>query len=161
MNLITSKLWESHSRLYRPGFLQNTRWKALDEIYKIYLLLHHLGLNISAKSHRNVADFSQNFQILQFWIFCSILVKICRKFSRNLGIWNRPAAILFQIPRELGIWERPGISEFESNLGELGIGNCGARVSRTWVGKRSRDFRLLACIDPDRSDRRIIRLMPF
>ena len=41
------------SRLYRRRMLQvNTRWKALDEIYKICMLLHSSGLNISANFHR-------------------------------------------------------------------------------------------------------------
>ena len=41
----SSKLWEARSRLYRRRFLQvNTRWKALDEIYKMYILLHRSDL---------------------------------------------------------------------------------------------------------------------
>ena len=45
-----SKLYRARSRLYRRRFLQvNTRWKALDEIYKIYMLLHRSDLNISEK----------------------------------------------------------------------------------------------------------------
>ena len=38
---IFSKLREARSRLYRRQILQvNIRWKALDEIYKMYILLH-------------------------------------------------------------------------------------------------------------------------
>ena len=45
-----SKLYRARSRLYRRRFLQvNTRWKALDEIYKIYMLLHRSDLYIPAK----------------------------------------------------------------------------------------------------------------
>ena len=43
----------ARSRLYRSRFLQeNIRWKALDEIYKIYMLLHHSDLNMSANFRR-------------------------------------------------------------------------------------------------------------
>ena len=43
------KLYRAHSLLYRRQFLQeNIRWKALDEIYNIYMLLHRSDLNISA-----------------------------------------------------------------------------------------------------------------
>ena len=42
------KLYRARSLLYRRQFLQeNIRWKALDEIYKIYMLLHRSDLNIS------------------------------------------------------------------------------------------------------------------
>ena len=41
------------TRLYRSQFLQvNTRLTALDEIYKIYMLLHRSDLNISAEIRR-------------------------------------------------------------------------------------------------------------
>ena len=40
MNGIASNVREARSRMYRRRFLQvNIRWKALDEIYKIYMLL--------------------------------------------------------------------------------------------------------------------------
>ena len=42
------KLYKARSLLYRRQILQqNMRWKALDEIYKIYMLLHRSDLNIS------------------------------------------------------------------------------------------------------------------
>ena len=45
-----SKLYRARSLLYRRQILQeNIRWKALDEIYKIYMLLHRSDLSISAK----------------------------------------------------------------------------------------------------------------
>ena len=45
-----SKFWDARSRLYRRQILQvNIRWKALDEIYKMYILLHRSDLKISAK----------------------------------------------------------------------------------------------------------------
>ena len=43
-----SKLYRARSLLYRRQILQeNIRWKALDEIYKIYMLLHRSDLNIA------------------------------------------------------------------------------------------------------------------
>ena len=42
------KLDEARSLLYRRQIWQeNIRWKALDEIYKIYMLSHRSDLNIS------------------------------------------------------------------------------------------------------------------
>ena len=53
----TFELFRARSRLYRSQLLQvNTRWKALDEIYKIYMLLHRTDLNISAKIVEIIAD---------------------------------------------------------------------------------------------------------
>ena len=52
----------ARSRLYRSRFLQvNFRWKALDEIYKIYMLLHRSDLNISAKLCQTSSHFSAIF----------------------------------------------------------------------------------------------------
>ena len=43
------KLWTARSRLYRSRLLQvNTRLRALDELYKIYVLLHRSDISISA-----------------------------------------------------------------------------------------------------------------
>ena len=43
-----SKFYKARSLLYRRQILQeNIRWKALEEIYKIYTLLHRSDLNIS------------------------------------------------------------------------------------------------------------------
>ena len=71
-----SKFRKARSRLYRSKILQvATRWKALGEIYKIYMLLHRSDLNIS-----------ENFR--QF--FSHFLAKICkisRKFS-NINIFD-------------------------------------------------------------------------
>ena len=45
-----SKLYKALSLLYRRQILQvNMRWKALDEIFKNYMLLHRSDLNILAK----------------------------------------------------------------------------------------------------------------
>ena len=46
-----SKFWGACSRLYRSRFSQpNIRWKALDEIYQIYILLHVDNPKISVNS---------------------------------------------------------------------------------------------------------------
>ena len=66
-----SKLYRARSLLYRRQILQeNMRWKALDEIYKIYMLLHRSGLNISE-------NFRQTFS--HFW-----QIIILQKFERML-----------------------------------------------------------------------------
>ena len=47
------KLYGARSLLYRRQILQeNIRWKALDEIYKIYMFLHRSDLNSSANFRR-------------------------------------------------------------------------------------------------------------
>ena len=52
------------SRLYRSRFLQvNIRWKALDEIYKIYMLLHRSDLDISGNVRHEFWHFFTKFQI--------------------------------------------------------------------------------------------------
>ena len=49
--LIARRFNEARSRLYRSQILQeNTRWKALAEIYKIDIPLHRSDLKISAKN---------------------------------------------------------------------------------------------------------------
>ena len=78
--------------MYRRRFSQvNARWKAPDEIYKIYMLLHRSDLNTSAKIRRIFSDFCslkklQNFVIFEFFslIFAQILMKFCRNFADNL-----------------------------------------------------------------------------
>ena len=53
-----SKLYRARSLLYRRQILQeNIRWKALDEIYKIYMLLHRSDLNISEKFRLTFSNF--------------------------------------------------------------------------------------------------------
>ena len=94
-----SKLYRARSLLYRRQILQvNIRWKALDEIYKIYMLLQRSDLNIS-EIFRQIffAIFGtnlQNFVIFEFFslIFGQILMKFCRNFADNLEnveiFWN-------------------------------------------------------------------------
>ena len=62
-----SKLYRARSLLYRRQILQvNIRWKALDEIYKIYMLLHRSDRNISAKIVEKMLKF---LEILQHFVF--------------------------------------------------------------------------------------------
>ena len=59
---IFSKLRAARSRVYRRQILQvNIRWKALDESYKIYMLLHRSDLNISEMFRQFFRMFLQNF----------------------------------------------------------------------------------------------------
>ena len=56
------KLYKARSLLYRRQVLQeNIRWKALDEIYKIYMLLHRSDLNISEFFRQIFSHFWQKF----------------------------------------------------------------------------------------------------
>ena len=85
-----SKLYRARSLLYRRQILQvTTRWKALDEIYKIYMLLHRSDLNISKiKIRQNVSHFLANFATFRFELFslffAPILMKFCWNFADNL-----------------------------------------------------------------------------
>ena len=85
-----SKLYRARSLLYRRQLLQvNIRWKALNEIYKIYMLLHRSDLNISEFFRQFFALFGKNLQkfvIFEFFslIFAQILMKFCRNFADNL-----------------------------------------------------------------------------
>ena len=66
------KLDKARFLLYRRQILQeNIRWKALDEIYKIYMLLHRSGLNISENVYQTVSH------VLAFSIF--FLQKLAEK----------------------------------------------------------------------------------
>ena len=86
------KLYQACSLLYRRQILQeNIRWIALDEIYKIYMLLHRSDLNISEKNRQTFSHFSAKFcKILNLpifenfhWINCfaQSLMKFCRNFA--------------------------------------------------------------------------------
>ena len=85
-----SKLYRARSLLYRRQILQeNIRWKALDEIYKIYMLLHRSDLNISEIFRQTFRIFWQSLQIFVIFeffslIFAQILMKFCRNFADNL-----------------------------------------------------------------------------
>ena len=62
-----SKLYRARSLPHRRQILQETiRWKALDEIYKIYMLLRRSDLNISENVRQIFSYFWQNFATLLF-----------------------------------------------------------------------------------------------
>ena len=64
------KLYKARYLLYRRKILQeNIRWKALDEIYKIYMLLHRSDLNISANFRREFLRFFIIFQTTSSKLF--------------------------------------------------------------------------------------------
>ena len=79
------KPYKARSLLYRRHILQeNIRWKALDEIYKIYMLLHRSDLNISEKIRQTLS--ARKFAKLVIFecfslIFAQILMKFCRNFA--------------------------------------------------------------------------------
>ena len=84
-----SKLYRARSLLYRCQILQvNIRWKALDEIYKIYMLLHRSDLNISEIVRQiYFRIFRQNFAKFRylgilFTDFCSGLTRQARARAR-------------------------------------------------------------------------------
>ena len=57
-----SKLYRGRSLLYRRQILEvNICWKALDEIYKIYMLLHRSDLNISENFRQTSSHFLAKF----------------------------------------------------------------------------------------------------
>ena len=63
-----SKLYRARSLLYRRQILQvNIRWKALDEIYKIYMLLHRSELNISENFRQTFRIFLQKFAKFRYF----------------------------------------------------------------------------------------------
>ena len=83
-----SKFYRARSLLYRRQILQeNIRWKALDEIYKIYMLLQRSDLNISENFRQTFSHFLakvlQKFVI--FELFSLIFAQILMKFSRNFA----------------------------------------------------------------------------
>ena len=94
-----SKLYRARSLLYRRQILQeNIRWKALDEIYKIYMLLHRSDLNISeffvnffrifrqifSKENASIQHFSSNF--------AQILMNFSRNFAEYHSFQTDPQA---------------------------------------------------------------------
>ena len=75
-------LYKARSLLYRRQILQeNIRWKALDEIYKIYMLLHRSDLNISEKNRQTFSHFSAILQNLP--IFEKKIIEFCSDFDEN------------------------------------------------------------------------------
>ena len=85
------KLYRARSLLYRRQNLQqNIRWKALDEIYKIYMLLHRSDLNISARVLETFSYFCSKFckQTVFFSAFHQILRIFWWFFSKFRRMFN-------------------------------------------------------------------------
>ena len=83
-----SKLYRARSLLYRRQILQvNIRWKALDEIYKIYMLLHRSDLNISENFRQMFSHFSATFANIRYFLnsFAVIFAQILMQFYRNFA----------------------------------------------------------------------------
>ena len=84
-----SKLYRARSLLYRRQILQvYIRWKALDEIYKIFMLLHRSDLNISEFFRQTFSHFLQifakknRFLKILFGDFCSDIDEILSEFRQ-------------------------------------------------------------------------------
>ena len=76
------KLYKPRSLQYRRQILQETiRWKALDDIYKIYVLLHRSDLNISEKFRETFRIFRKILQNLPIEIFRKHLIEFCSEFD--------------------------------------------------------------------------------
>ena len=81
------KLDKARSLLYpRQILLEHIRWKALDEIYKIYMLLHRSDLNISENFRQTFSHFPAKFCKIRFLKFFSVIfAQILMKFYRNFA----------------------------------------------------------------------------
>ena len=102
-----SKLYRARSLLYRRQMLQvNIRWKALDEIYKIYMFLHRSDLNISENFRQTFSHFSAifaKFVIFKLFsvIFAQIFIKVCQNFAdvlENVEVFRFFFNFLTKIP---------------------------------------------------------------
>ena len=107
------KLYRARSLLYRRQLLQeNIRWswKALGEIYKIYMLLHRSDLNISAKSCETLSHFRQNFAKFRHFRKKKI-IKLCSDFDENLSEFRHILSKMLNIPASLKFSD-----EFQQNF---------------------------------------------
>ena len=85
-------LYKARSLLYRRQILQeNIRWKALDEIYKIYMLMHRSDLNISENFRQTFSHFSANFGklISKFTHFRKKIIDFCQDFDEILSEFRK------------------------------------------------------------------------
>ena len=82
------KLYKARSLLYRRQKLQeNIRWKALDEIYKIYMFWHRSDLNISEKIRQTFRITRQNVaKCTHFRKFC---IECCSEFDEILSEFRK------------------------------------------------------------------------
>ena len=79
-----SNLYRARSLLYRRQILQeNIRWKALDEIYNIYMLLHRSDLNSSATFREKFRISVQTFS--KECYFSTIFTEILAYFDKILS----------------------------------------------------------------------------
>ena len=95
-------LWlknQARSLLYRRQILQeNIRWKALHEIYKIYMLLHRSDLNISANFRQNVSRFLVFFRKIRlFSLF----------FALNLAFLEITEHVAYMKNEDRSLWTQP------------------------------------------------------
>ena len=82
------KLDKARSLLYRRQILQeNIRWKALDEIYKTYMLLHRSDLSISEILRQTFSHFSA--KICNFTHFRKKISEICSEFDEILSEFRK------------------------------------------------------------------------
>ena len=93
------KLCRARSLLYRRQILQeNIRWKALDEIYTIYMLLHRSDLNISASFRQNVSRFLVFFRKIRlFSLF----------FALNLAFLEITEHVAYMKNEDRSLWTQP------------------------------------------------------
>ena len=103
------KLYGARSLLYRLQILQeNIRWNPLGEIYKIYMLLHRSGFNISEKIRQTYfAFFGNNLQYFVIFEknslnFAQILMKFSRNFAKQILKPNLVEVNMLNIPEILG-----------------------------------------------------------
>ena len=57
----------SFSSVSTPNLQENIRWKAIAEIYKIYMLLHRSDLNISDNFRQTFSHFSAKFANIRYF----------------------------------------------------------------------------------------------
>ena len=76
------KLYKPRSLQYRRQILQETiRWKALDDIYKVYVPLHRSDLNISENVRETFSHFLKILQNLSIDFFRKHLIEFCSEFD--------------------------------------------------------------------------------
>ena len=128
--LIFGVLWEARSRLYRRRFLQvNSRWKALDEIYKIYMLFHRSDpqnystiLSELLKKYRNIPMLMRHCRIF------AVCFGKCRNIMQcAVDIWKFENTWKFQIWWNLEIWNH--IRNLEFDLLQIWIASPGRAVA--------------------------------
>ena len=89
-----SKLYRARSLLYRRQILQvNIRWKTLDEIYKIYMLLHRSDLSISAKFVKLFRIFRQSLETLDGSCRLHSRSRLTNPSSRNRNATSNSALL--------------------------------------------------------------------